>query len=369
MTKHDLPYGVERSGRGALPFKARLKDPITGERWRGGDGFPGSKNFADEWEADAWRRGKQRELDALYSRYQPLDTTTAAGRRRDIRLSALADAAQKSYPKGKTTGELYNRRVKFCAKHLGDPLIRAVTEADAHRAIMSGAASTRPYTLSALRTAFKHAVREGWIDTDPTAELEYVQPPRKRQPVHLTDAQTLELAEHLPPSLAIAAKISHWAGLRVGEILGLRADQLRLDERGLFVSRVMLDNGELQDFPKGREVTWRGLTAKLADALAEHIDVHGVAATGELVHLDGRRMKNQREFRTLFYAARDAAGMPSDLQFRDGRPALVTRLARSGAPVLAVMDAVGHKNVATTQRYYRATPRRDQLDILDKAFG
>ena len=33
-----------------------------------------------------------------------------------------------------------------------------------------------------------------------------------------------------------------------------------------------------------------------------------------------------------------------------------------------MIDAVGHNNVATTQRYYRETPRQDQLGILDKAF-
>lgn len=106
MTKHDLPYGVERSGRAKLPFKARLKDPITGERWRGGDGFPGSNNFADEWEADAWRRGKQRELDALYGRYQPLDKTTAAGTSA-CRLWPMRRRSR--IRRARTTGELYNR--------------------------------------------------------------------------------------------------------------------------------------------------------------------------------------------------------------------------------------------------------------------
>jgi len=77
----------------------------------------------------------------------------------------------------------------------------------------------------------------------PTAALEYVQPPRKRRLVHITEAQMLILAGHLPPS------ISHWAGLRVGEVVGLHQDPLRLSEHGLFVSRVMLNNGDIQDFP------------------------------------------------------------------------------------------------------------------------
>ena len=181
------------------------------------------------------------------------------------------------------------------------------------------------------------AVREwGYLNENPMASVRRpAEPPsRDRLP---TDREMEALALSAGTDLSVATARTFHAflfaietGMRSGEIVGLRWDDVDLEARVAHLP--ITKNGSARDVPLSLEAV------RLLEALPRVDPVFG---------LNGA----QRD--ALWRKLRDRAGVVG-LTFHDARHLAVTRLAKK-LDVLDLARMVGHKNIQMLMRYYNAS--------------
>jgi integrase len=129
------------------------------------------------------------------------------------------------------------------------------------------AVSTAAEILKTLKCLLNRAIKLGVLERAP---LEVEVPRRlKRSPVAYTDAETTallaEATEAGSEALAMVL-LGLDGGLRRGEILALRWDDLDLERRAMTIRRTLV-RGKVSDTTKGRSEETVGMTRRLTDAL------------------------------------------------------------------------------------------------------
>ncbi len=152
------------------------------------------------------------------------------------------------------------------------------------------------------------------------------------------------------------------AGLRRGEIISLRWTDIDL-VRGLIHIRQADWNG-IESLPKGGRGRTVELTKRLAAALKEHRHLRSERVVCED---DGTPSKGRTIARWMRQATRRAG-----LTVVEGphilRHTFCSHLAVRGAPVMAIKELAGHRDIATTMGYMHLSPsaKRDAIGLLDK---
>jgi integrase len=181
------------------------------------------------------------------------------------------------------------------------------------------------------------AEREGWIKKNPFRSGEpLIRPgderPRERILTREEEGRLLAACtgrrSHLQP-IVIAALDS---GLRRGELLGLRWEDVDLSRRTIHITA--------RNSKTSRERTV-AMTTRLA-ALVESLPV-----TGDRVFGIADNVK--RSFKSVCRIA-DVDG----IRFHDLRHTFASRLVRAGVPIAEVARALGHTTLTTTYRYVNA---------------
>ena len=165
---------------------------------------------------------------------------------------------------------------------------------------------------------------------------------------------------------AEAFRLLFYTGLRLGEILTLRWEDVDLADRLLLV-RHGLSAGE-ESTPKGRRHRFVPLSSPGAAALAR------LATRGEFTGPDdyvlanrwGRRLDDSA-LRHRYKRGCAAAGL-RPVRLHGLRHSAGSLIARTNDPVF-VRDFLGHAKLSTTDRYLSAKLRPEELERLDLAFG
>ena len=144
--------------------------------------------------------------------------------------------------------------------------------------------------------------------------------------------------EHLKPILICAYE----TGMRLGEILSLRWEQVDLEKGFITLQAGQTKTGE------GRKVP---ISPRLHNVLSS------LGHAGEYVFTyQGKRVKR---IRRSFKRACKRAGI-RDFRFHDFRHTFVTRMRRKGVPDRVIMNITGHKTLVMLNRYDRI----DEQDLL-----
>jgi integrase len=165
---------------------------------------------------------------------------------------------------------------------------------------------------------------------------------------------------------AEAFRLLFYTGLRLGEVLTLRWDDVDLDGRILFVRRG-LSAGE-ERLPKGGRPRVVPLSTPAMAALArlgtrdEFIEATDYVLANRL----GRRLDGSA-LRRRYKRACTAAGL-RPVRLHGLRHAAGSLVARTSDPVF-VRDFLGHSKLSTTDRYVSAKARPEELERLDRAFA
>jgi integrase len=165
---------------------------------------------------------------------------------------------------------------------------------------------------------------------------------------------------------AEAFRLLFYTGLRLGEVLTLRWDDVDLDGRILFVRRG-LSAGE-ERLPKGGRPRVVPLSTPAMAALArlgtrdEFIEATDYVLANRL----GRRLDGSA-LRRRYKRACAAAGL-RPVRLHGLRHAAGSLVARTSDPVF-VRDFLGHSKLSTTDRYVSAKARPEELERLDRAFA
>ena len=227
------------------------------------------------------------------------------------------------------------------------------------------AASTVGGRLAAIRSFYRHAARQGWIETDPMAGVRSPRRPGRLPRVLSANdaarlveaparrgAQTrrgigLALADALVRRDAALLELLYATGMRISEAASLTIDRVDVGRRRL---RVIGKGAKERELLFGRPAQ-AAVQAYLAEGrpwLAAHAANAGLPALflnarGGPLTARGARMIVDRWVEATGVAARTS---PHTL-----RHSFATHLLEGGADLRSVQELLGHANLATTQIY------------------
>ena len=210
--------------------------------------------------------------------------------------------------------------------------------------------------LSCMRQFYQHALREGWIEKDPTLLIEA---PKLQRPLpkSLTEKEVEALLQapelSQPEGLRDRAMLEllYATGLRVSELVGLRSEQISLTQG---VVRVTGKGGKERLVPLGEEaLDW--LTRFIHQARP---DLLGEQLCDQLFPTRrGSGMTRQAFwYRIKKYAQQAQIDKP--LSPHTLRHAFATHLLNHGADLRVVQMLLGHSDLSTTQIYTHVARER-----------
>lgn len=186
-----------------------------------------------------------------------------------------------------------------------------------------------------------------------------------RQVRQILDTSEIQARRQEDHQDADAFRLLFYTGVRVGELLTLRWEDVDLERRILFVRRG-LSAGE-EGLPKGGRPRFVPMSTPAMDAfqrLAGRADF--VSSTDYvLVNRFGRRL-DPSALRRRYKRGCAAAGL-RPVRLHGLRHAAGSLVARTSDAVF-VRDFLGHSKLSTTDRYVSAKARPEELERLDRAF-
>jgi integrase/recombinase XerC len=275
----------------------------------------------------------------------------------------LAQLASRNAPERTRTE--YRRNIgEFLAFLAGRGIDWRTPERSAIRAWQAGlaerglAASSVSGRLSAARSFYRNALREGWIAANPLAGVRAPRRPRRLPRVLSTEqAEALVTA----PSRAATApahdalrrrdvallELLYATGMRISELAGLRLDRIDLRHRRLRVigkgakERMLL-------FGAPAELALQAYLAEGRPVLAER--ARGVAIPTAFLNARGGAL-SARGARGIVARWVGLAGIPARTSPHTLRHSFATHMLENGADLRVVQELLGHASLQTTQVY------------------
>ena len=205
--------------------------------------------------------------------------------------------------------------------------------------------------LALLKHMYSKAVEWGKVKENPVKKVKLLKGEVKRVRFLLPDEiqQLLSnCADHLKPIVTVALH----TGMRKGELLNLRWDQLNF-EQGI-ITLEDTKNHERRDIPMNETVK---------GALGS------VEKKGESVFCneDGQTFANVRR---SFDTAVRKSGI-TDFRFHDLRHTFASNLVMEGVDIMTVKELMGHKDLTMTLRYAHLAPNHKTraINILDRVMS
>ncbi len=240
------------------------------------------------------------------------------------------------------------------------------------------------YVRGVLRAAVNQALKWGFVARNVVALTD---PPKverfRTHPLRPDQAQTL-LDMARGERLEALYSVALWLGLRRGEVLGLRWQDIDLDARILRVEVALQAlGGKLELTPPKTDSSRR--TVNLPATLVPMLRAHHARQLEERLQAGARWKDHGLVFCTkvgtpinppnlfrAFKALLKRAGLPKTIRFHDLRHSCASLLASAGRPAREVMEILGHTNITTTQNIYTHVfedAKREAADVMDQLFG
>jgi integrase len=214
-----------------------------------------------------------------------------------------------------------------------------------------------------LSKALKQAVDDGLMPRNAAASVRPPQPRKEEiQPLSREQVHTF-LKAVSGDRLEALYVVAITAGLRRGELLGLKWEDLDLDAGMLQVRRTLSEtsSGHIFEAPKSGKGRGVRLTQRATAALRNHrkLQLEEKLQLGSLWEENGLIFASEtgtpiqgRNMMRHFKIRLDRAGLPSTFRFHDLRHTCATLLLRQGVHVKFVQELLGHSDVALTLNVY-----------------
>jgi integrase/recombinase XerC len=220
--------------------------------------------------------------------------------------------------------------------------------------------------LSALRSFFKHAVRQEILKSNPTSNLSSAKVP-KHLPAFLTVDEMKRLLESAGNGSWYGARdraileTLYSTGMRVSELCGLTPDKLDISG-GVAIA---LGKGKKERIvPLGKyAVTALKRYMDARANLPEHIGHRKPDAV--FINKNGTRLTDRSVRRILKRCCREA-GIHKAVSPHTLRHSFATHMLDAGAELRSVQELLGHEDLSTTQIYTHLTTSRLK-EIYQKA--
>ncbi|MGW7460361.1 tyrosine-type recombinase/integrase [Streptomyces sp. NPDC054797] len=319
---------------------------------------------------------KRRELLAKVDQGVPVPTRSA---KLAEWLPYWLDNIVKPHRK-RTTYAKYETHVRlYLVPLLGTKRLESLSVADVRRALVQlqkqTSAATAKESHRVLRTALAAACREELVGRN---VVSLVEPPK----VHVREMSPWELDEALD-FLAAARKdplypafvLAIALGLRRGELVGLRWENVDLDKREVRVrgQRQRVRGESYEDDPKGRRrrqtlplpgiciapLRWQRMRqAAMRETAGAKWEETGYVFTTRT----GRPIEPRNVYRSFTRVAKDA-GLRV-IRLHDARHGTATLLTAAGVPPRVVMEILGHSQIAVTMNVYAHVVQDTQREAV-----
>ena len=208
---------------------------------------------------------------------------------------------------------------------------------------------TQARMLSAVRSLFRYACREGLLAANPAQAVRTPKVP-KTLPRHLRPGEVETLVEAPAGDEALTLRdralleLLYASGLRVSELVGLDWTDVDLSSR---VVRVLGKGRKERMVPFGRKAeealrAWRAVWAGLRK---EEDDAEPV-----FLNASGTRLTD-RSVRRVIDKWVAGAGVAQGVHPHTLRHTFATHLLENGADLRAIQELLGHSSLSTTQKY------------------
>lgn len=323
---------------------ATVKRSPNGKKWRARWYDPSGKECAKDFDLkrDANRHANDMEASKARGVYiDPSDRTT---------VSAYARQWAESRPHNERT----RRRVASALKNHVDattlgamPLSRVLQStaqgwATGRSKVLSR--STLAYTVHIVGSIFKAAAADRKIPSSPFVGISLPEATHERI-VPLVVAQVRKLADAMPDRNRAMVITQAGLGLRIGELLALRVEDVRFLKREVRIEFQIPPDGTEREAPK-TPLSRRTLPlpAFVGEALAEHMRDFPPPADGTIFPSDRRATYSTTTYATIFRKAAARAGLPKGTTSHDLRHHFASVLLFAGESVVAVAERLGHRN-------------------------
>lgn len=207
--------------------------------------------------------------------------------------------------------------------------------------------------LGSLGSLMRYAEDMNYIQQRPRSYFEPVPPPEDIRTISEEEYRKLLEASIEEPYLYALLRVAVEGGLRIGELLALRWEDVRLsEERGYLLVRRSDWRGQVTS-TKSRKAREVQLTAQACEALSELPKKEGEVfrkPSGVPYNYNALRRRLQR---LCLSVKLDSFG------WHILRHTSLTRMGRSNVPVATIAKMAGHSDLKTTQRYLHAD-RKDR---------
>ncbi|HEY9898418.1 MAG TPA: tyrosine recombinase XerC [Pantanalinema sp.] len=211
--------------------------------------------------------------------------------------------------------------------------------------------------LAALRTFFRYLARERVVGANPVASVASPKAAR-RLPKFLDREELVALFAAPDPGSPLGLRdraileLLYATGMRVGEIVALKTDQIDWDEREIVVfgkgskERLVLLDAHAAEL----------VTAYLREARARLV---GTRADGGILFVNRQGgALDQRSVQRMLQKYVAAAGIQKAVSPHTLRHTFATHLLEGGADLRVVQELLGHASLSTTQIYTHVSQER-----------
>ncbi len=325
-------------------------------RWDDGELHPAPETFETRLDAAAWLKAQTdaRRDDAWeppVSMSRDTGTTVDAYFERWIlQKDALAPGTLENYRSS------WRRLI---SPTFGSIKIRRISQAMIEEWYQTLDKSTPKGTNDAyalIRQVFAQAVRNKVIKENPVESRKKITRP-PRDSVILRPDQIKELAELMSGRFIAAVYVSGWMGLRIGELLALRRQDVDMVSRRISVTRSLTraDGSKVVKQPKSRAgVRTVAIPPNIIEIVQNHLDNYTGEKNSDLLFTgdDGDYLAEQT-LTNVFRRHRDTIGYP-EMHWHDLRHTAGTLATQAGMNMAQVMQMMGHSTHDAAMRYQSA---------------
>ncbi len=215
------------------------------------------------------------------------------------------------------------------------------------------ASATVNRELACLKHMFTKAIQWQMTSSNPVKMVKMLKENNERLR-YLKIDEIPKLMAQLPERLKPIVNFALYTGMRKGEILNLKWEDLDFDQKIIFVKNTK--NGEMREIPMAEAVfnELRSWQHRSAYVFCDSDGTHIVSIKG------------------AYSNAVKRAGI-SDFTFHDLRHTFASHLAMSGVDLLTIKELLGHKSINMTLRYAHLSPNHkrkaiESLKYLDRHF-
>jgi integrase len=248
------------------------------------------------------------------------------------------------------------RRDELCVRHLraffGDCKVTDISAFQIEKYKQQRKQEVSPRTVNieiqCMSVMLNKAVRWGYLAANPATGVRKLQEPPARAR-YLGPEEVGRLLAACSDKLRPIVIVALHTGARRGEILGLRWEDLDLEQRTIRVADSK--NGEARTVP-------------MTDTVRKVLTAHEAARSGDCPWVFPSSAGGRRDnVNKAWQSARKRAGL-GDFRFHDLRHTAASHLAMAGVDLRAIQEILGHKTFAMTLRYSHLSPQHKARAVL-----